>query len=135
MHNGGIADFPLIKRKLQAVLSDEVFNVVQGNTGDFLLQWVGAMCLIGNHRFERFRMGIRIISLQGASNLMTRPISNSFSYQLPEASARDFTSNTLKQAMLDTISSLNELAKDAHITEVGQCHTSSILMLMIVSRV
>jgi glutamine amidotransferase len=33
MHNGGIADFPLIKRKLQAVLSDEIFNVVQGNTG------------------------------------------------------------------------------------------------------
>lgn len=34
MHNGGIADFPLIKRKLQAVLSDDVFNVVQGNTGE-----------------------------------------------------------------------------------------------------
>ena len=93
------------------------------------------MCLIGNHRFERFRMGIRIISLQGASNLMTRTISNSFSYQLPEASARNFTSNTLKQAMLDTITSLNELAEDAHVTEVGQCHTSSILMLMIVSQV
>ena len=34
MHNGGIADFPLIKRKLQVNLSDEVFNVVQGNTGE-----------------------------------------------------------------------------------------------------
>lgn len=33
MHNGGIADFHLIKRKLQAVLSDDVFEVVQGNTG------------------------------------------------------------------------------------------------------
>lgn len=33
MHNGGIADFPSIKRKLQAVLSDDVFDVVQGNTG------------------------------------------------------------------------------------------------------
>lgn len=35
MHNGGIADFPLIKRKLQAVLSDDVFDVVQGNTGRY----------------------------------------------------------------------------------------------------
>lgn len=33
MHNGGIAEFPKIKRKLQARLSDEVFDVVQGNTG------------------------------------------------------------------------------------------------------
>jgi glutamine amidotransferase len=33
MHNGGIADFHKIKRKLQAQLSDEIFNVVQGNTG------------------------------------------------------------------------------------------------------
>jgi len=35
MHNGGIADFPLIKRRLQADLSDDVFNVVQGNTGEY----------------------------------------------------------------------------------------------------
>jgi len=33
MHNGGISEFPLVKRKLQAVLSDEIFHVVQGNTG------------------------------------------------------------------------------------------------------
>ncbi|KAH0838270.1 nucleophile aminohydrolase [Lanmaoa asiatica] len=32
MHNGGIADFHLVKRRLQAELSDEIFNVVQGNT-------------------------------------------------------------------------------------------------------
>ncbi|KAJ8595922.1 N-terminal nucleophile aminohydrolase [Rhizopogon salebrosus TDB-379] len=32
MHNGGIADFHLIKRRLQAELSDDVYNVVQGNT-------------------------------------------------------------------------------------------------------
>jgi glutamine amidotransferase len=34
MHNGGIAGFHLIKRRLQADLSDDVFNVVQGNTGE-----------------------------------------------------------------------------------------------------
>lgn len=33
MHNGGIADFPKIKRKLQMSLPDEVFNMVNGNTG------------------------------------------------------------------------------------------------------
>jgi len=32
MHNGGIADFHLIKRRLQAELSDDLYNVVQGNT-------------------------------------------------------------------------------------------------------
>ena len=33
MHNGGIADFHKIKRKLQNALSDELFNMVTGNTG------------------------------------------------------------------------------------------------------
>jgi len=33
MHNGGIAQFQLIKRKLQARLPDDIFAVVQGNTG------------------------------------------------------------------------------------------------------
>jgi glutamine amidotransferase len=40
MHNGGIADFPLLKRRLQAGLSDEVFNVVQGNTGESFPRFV-----------------------------------------------------------------------------------------------
>ena len=33
MHNGGIAEFPKIKRKLQMALPDELFNMVTGNTG------------------------------------------------------------------------------------------------------
>lgn len=33
MHNGGIADFAKIKRRLQSSLPDEIFNVPQGNTG------------------------------------------------------------------------------------------------------
>ncbi len=33
MHNGGIADFHLIKRKLIMALPDELFDMVNGNTG------------------------------------------------------------------------------------------------------
>jgi glutamine amidotransferase len=33
MHNGGIADFPRMKRRLQKNLPDVAFNMVQGNTG------------------------------------------------------------------------------------------------------
>lgn len=33
MHNGGIADFTKLKRRLQRDLPDVVFNMVQGNTG------------------------------------------------------------------------------------------------------
>jgi hypothetical protein len=42
MHNGGIADFPKIKRKLQASLSDELFDVVNGNTDS---EWAFALFL------------------------------------------------------------------------------------------
>jgi hypothetical protein len=66
MHNGGIADFPLIKRKLQAGLSDEVFNVVQGNTGGFSLQFE-TLNFTNGHRYGRLRMGIRIIPVQGSA--------------------------------------------------------------------
>lgn len=33
MHNGGLAEFHLIKRKLQSCLPDVAFNMVNGNTG------------------------------------------------------------------------------------------------------
>lgn len=42
MHNGGIADFHLIKRKLQSALSDELFSVPQGNTDS---EWAFALFL------------------------------------------------------------------------------------------
>lgn len=35
MHNGGISDFHLIKRKLQSYIPDEIFDAVQGNTGSY----------------------------------------------------------------------------------------------------
>mmetsp|Transcript_19633 Transcript_19633/g.59436 ORF Transcript_19633/g.59436 Transcript_19633/m.59436 type:complete len:484 (-) Transcript_19633:296-1747(-) len=31
-HNGGVTDFPKMKRRIQASLSDEAFNMIQGNT-------------------------------------------------------------------------------------------------------
>lgn len=33
MHNGGIAEFLTVKRRLQQDLPDAIFDVVQGNTG------------------------------------------------------------------------------------------------------
>jgi len=42
MHNGGIAEFAKIKRKLQSSLSDELFNFVSGNTDS---QWAFALFL------------------------------------------------------------------------------------------
>jgi predicted glutamine amidotransferase len=43
-----------------------------------------------------------------------------FLSKLPDANAKTFTTAVLKQAMLDTISHLNELADSAGITEVSR---------------
>ncbi|KAG6814069.1 hypothetical protein H0H92_003116 [Tricholoma furcatifolium] len=42
MHNGGIAEFPVIKRKIQNSIPDEIFNTVQGNTDS---EWAFALFL------------------------------------------------------------------------------------------
>lgn len=75
MHNGEIAEFQLIKRNLQAGLSDEVFNVVQGNTGEFTLQYVEVL-KPANIIYDRFWMGICSIPLEGVSNVMALPFLN-----------------------------------------------------------
>ncbi|KAH7104128.1 glutamine amidotransferase [Auriculariales sp. MPI-PUGE-AT-0066] len=80
MHNGGIAQFNLIKRKLQAKLPDDIFTVVQGNTDS---EWSFALFL----------------SL------------------LPDPHATSFSPEILRSTMLATIATLNELARDAGITE------------------
>lgn len=62
MHNGGIADFYKIKRKLQSSLPDELFNMVNGNTGrscDHLGYYVHRL------KLDRFAMGIRPLALEG----------------------------------------------------------------------
>jgi glutamine amidotransferase len=62
MHNGSISDFHLIKRKLQASLSDELFAVPQGNTDS---EWAFAL-------FLSF-VSIEIIKLPN-SRLKTYPV-------------------------------------------------------------
>lgn len=42
MHNGGIAEFPRIKRRLQKDLPDVAFDMVQGNTDS---EWAFALFL------------------------------------------------------------------------------------------
>ncbi|OJT04728.1 hypothetical protein TRAPUB_4522 [Trametes pubescens] len=42
MHNGGIAEFPKIKRALQTAVPDDLFNMVTGNTDS---QWAFALLL------------------------------------------------------------------------------------------
>jgi len=65
MHNGGIAEFLAIKRKLQAVLPDDIFNVVQGNTG---VQYLLIYYLEPHLELRcRLRMGIRALLVQGDS--------------------------------------------------------------------
>jgi len=80
MHNGGISDFPKIKRKLQVGLSDELFDVVNGNTDS---EWAFAL----------------------------------FLSKLPDANAKSFTPHILKNAMMETIASINKLQEEAGITE------------------
>ncbi|KAL4069651.1 nucleophile aminohydrolase [Scleroderma yunnanense] len=60
MHNGGIADFHLIKRRLQSGLSDEIFNTIQGNTGLIILPMSCGYVFIS----LRFGMGICVISVE-----------------------------------------------------------------------
>ncbi|KAH8100665.1 N-terminal nucleophile aminohydrolase [Cristinia sonorae] len=80
MHNGGIAEFPRIKRKLQAKLSDELFNFVSGNTDS---QWAFAL----------------------------------FLSKLPDPNANKFTTEILRQAMLETIADINSMTEAVNATE------------------
>lgn len=80
MHNGGIAEFAKLKRKLQTTLPDDIYNVPQGNTDS---EWAFAL----------------------------------FLSKLPDAHARSFTPAVLRQAMLDTIFTLNSFAREFNIAE------------------
>jgi len=80
MHNGGIAEFSKVKRRLQQSLPDDIFNVPQGNTDS---EWAFALYLS----------------------------------KLPDANASSFTPDVLKDAMLKTIATFNEFAREFSITE------------------
>ena len=62
MHNGGIAEFSRMKRRLQSVLPDEIFNVPSGNTGSYPAPNPNPLLMIA---IIRFRMGIRTILIEG----------------------------------------------------------------------
>lgn len=80
MHNGGISDFHLIKRKLQSGLPDIAFDAVQGNTDS---EWAFAL----------------------------------FLSKLQDPNASSFTWETLRTAMVETISGLNQLAAEVGVAE------------------
>lgn len=64
MHNGGIAEFHKIKRRLQSMLPDDIFETVNGNTG----MWSRSMCDKLFMLPRRFTMGVRSVLVQSMSN-------------------------------------------------------------------
>jgi hypothetical protein len=65
MHNGGIAEFPLIKRRLQTGLPDVAFDMVQGNTGSYCAYIQDVLTAEYRVALLRFGMGFRTIFVQG----------------------------------------------------------------------
>lgn len=100
MHNGGIAEFEKIKRKLQVSLSDELFLLPQGNTGESR-----------NPQMSLLDMPEGL--LQDSEWAFALYLS-----KLPDVHAREFSPAVLRDAVLDTIAHLNTLAREANITEV-----------------
>ncbi|KAG6856635.1 hypothetical protein H0H87_002225 [Tephrocybe sp. NHM501043] len=98
MHNGGIADFPSIKRKIQSFIPDDIFDKVQGNTDS---EWAFALLLS--------KVGVMVFSPH--THMLN-------ALKLEDPNAQLFTPEILRQAMLKTISQLNEIAKEAGIIEV-----------------
>lgn len=84
MHNGGIAEFEKLKRRLQSLLPDHIFQIPQGNTDS---EWAFALLLSILDKMH------------------------------PVDSKEPFPPSMLRQAMLDTIAKLNELAKEFNIKE------------------
>lgn len=84
MHNGGIANFERLKRSLQALLPDKIFQIPQGNTDS---EWTFALFL------------------------------SILDPMMSVESTAPFPHSVLRQAMSDTIATLNSLARSAGITE------------------
>ena len=87
MHNGGIADFHLVKRKMVTILSDESFNMMTGNTDS-------------EHIF-----GLFLTILGEIQNNRSSSAAN----QEPHVQ--------MKHAILETIDTINDLCREALITE------------------
>ena len=99
MHNGGISEFGKIKRRLQSYLPDDLFNMVNGNTG--------------------------VLCVHGLETYLTPSLDSQWAFalflsKLPNPYARTFTPEALRQAMMETIAEINAMTEDAGITEVGR---------------
>ena len=116
MHNGSVADFDVIKRKLQNDLPDIPFDTVKGNTGTSRL----FRCFRNELTIAtRFGMGIRGLPIEGTLLVfsLTRRLNVVF-VQLPNPTAKSFTPEVLRKAMESTIAQLNEYRKQFKVTEV-----------------
>lgn len=123
MHNGGIADFPLIKRKLQSSLPDVAFDMVQGNTGNCV-----RLCYVMRaNYFQLYSDSEWAFALFLSKVLVARYVFTlvpNVTMKLQDPNAKSFTSEVLRKAMLETISHLNALAAEADIAEArSTCST------------
>lgn len=116
MHNGNIANFENIKRRLQQDLPDFAFNKVLGNTGMLPLcvctdvphirQILNGLSHFFCPKYVHYAFG-RLLVLANQSS------------QIPDHNARSFSLATLQKAMAATIASLNQYAEEFGITEVN----------------
>jgi glutamine amidotransferase len=123
MHNGAIAEFPLIKRNLQATLPDKIFNVVQGNTG---VKCLGKSSSRSTEIIDS-EWAFALFLSKVTRDSLTRKFLTIRVYQLPDPDARTFSPEVLKQAMLNTISSFNSFADNANIEEVFSLSLHAII--------
>lgn len=123
MHNGGIAEFHKIKRRLQTYLSDDIFDMVTGNTG--MRPPCSSTCVLSI--FNQTRNGLSrcscprsvpsVIIWLGTRDLTLEP-------QLPDPYADSYSPEVLRQAMLDTIAHITLMTEEAGITEVRMAYAN-----------
>lgn len=87
MHNGGISDFHLVKRKIVSQLSDEAFNMMRGNTDS-------------EHIFALFLTVLG--EMENTPNMDT---------------ANEEPHIQMKNALLETITRINDMCREALITK------------------
>lgn len=117
MHNGGIADFHLMKRRLQKELPDVAFDMVQGNTG-MSLECIRLSTRTPWHSLDSewaFALFLSKVSYLFLGILRSHSDRGG---QLPDCNARSFTSETLRKAMAETIATLNDYAEEFNVIEV-----------------
>lgn len=78
MHNGDIAHFSTMKRRLQADLPDVAFNMVQGNTGELFISYY--FLVFNSYYSLRLGMGICIVPVKGTTFFSHQPIGRRFAH-------------------------------------------------------